>query len=102
MPSSMWTTLVCSGANRSPSGASTAATSWRSSSAYSPDTIRTKVICLCRARNKQMSFQLPSPWLLRFWRCPVGIRGGRCKNPGRAQIRKWPAECTCPPLQPQA
>jgi len=26
---------------------------------------------------------------------------GRCKKPGRAQIREWPAECTCPPLQHQ-
>jgi hypothetical protein len=24
-----------------------------------------------------------------------------CKGPGRAQIRGWPAECTCPPLQPK-
>lgn len=22
---------------------------------------------------------------------------GRCKSPARAQIRRWPAECTCPP-----
>jgi DivIVA domain-containing protein len=29
-------------------------------------------------------------------------RSGRWKSPGRVQTRGWPAECTCPPLEPQA
>jgi hypothetical protein len=28
--------------------------------------------------------------------------GDRCNRAGRAQIRRWPAKCTCPPLQPPA
>jgi hypothetical protein len=28
--------------------------------------------------------------------------GERCKSSGWTQIRGWAAECTCPPLQPQA
>jgi hypothetical protein len=31
---------------------------------------------------------------------PSSDDGGRCKSRGWAQIRGWPAECTCPPLQP--